>query len=75
MTISGGRVSRSGYRYVSRSDGSQFTSGAYAVSFEVEDLKHKLHTLSGTVNVSALPELPESNSTAGVLGSNGKPVQ
>ncbi|GEM_PF-1904675 len=75
MTISGGRVSRSGYRHVSRSDGSQFKSGAYAISFEVEDLRKKLHTLSGTVNVPALSGLPESESKAGVLGSNGQPVQ
>jgi len=75
MTISGGRISQSGYRYVSRSDGSQFKSGAYKVIFEVEDLKKQLHTLSGTVNVPALPSLPESDSKAGVLGSNGQPVQ
>lgn len=75
MTMSGGRFSRGGYRYMKRTDGSQFASGEWTVQFGVETVQKQALTLSGIVTVKALPDLPESISTMGVTGSNGQPVK
>lgn len=73
----GGHSFRRGHHYVSRTDGSQFEAGSYAVRLEGTTRAGGARTFESRVEVALAPgeALPAAPPGDGVTGTNGEPVQ